>query len=259
MIPRFNLSFVLFLGLTIFTLAFPSFSCKRNLPEKNQRNGSLKISETVPTAYGSDVKYINERFKCPEGMAVHPGHKVQFTWVLTDDGLNIRKKGADRKIEPFCMDVFEYPNKKFALPMVKVSFVKAKKLCQSRGKRLCTEDEWEFACSGKLNLPYSYGAEKIPFRCNTDGVEPGAAEFIVPAGSHPGCKSIYGVFDLNGNVSEWVDQVEQQNKGVIRGGTAWHSIEYGQSCFSRHLHPVTDDSWIDDGFRCCSEAIPRND
>ena len=82
---------------------------------------------------------------------------------------------------------------------------------------------------------------------------------IVPSGSHPGCYNRWGVFDLNGNVSEWVGSINHRPDGsiaVLRGGTAWPGEDYGQDCFTRHAHPIFDAHWPDDGFRCCTEPRP---
>ena len=76
------------------------------------------------------------------------------------------------------------------------------------------------------------------------------------------------MFDLNGNVSEWVadswteghgplmrsnDQPEAKGPAhVVRGGTMWSQTPYGQSCASSHGH-AGDSRFNDDGFRCCAD------
>ena len=60
----------------------------------------------------------------------------------------------------FCMDRYEWPNQKGELPGLLVSWTDAEKECEAKGKRLCTEDEFNFACEGEEMLPYTYGYER---------------------------------------------------------------------------------------------------
>ena len=56
----------------------------------------------------------------------------------------------------FCIDRFEYPNKKGEYPLIYVNWFDSKKLCESDGKRLCNEEEWTFACEGEDATPYPW-------------------------------------------------------------------------------------------------------
>ena len=92
---------------------------------------------------------------------------------------------------------------------------------------------------------------------------------LAASGSHEGCRTSEGVYDLNGNLSEWVSDgyqgaPEPFNRSatpdpatwrVLRGGTMWNLTFYGQECLSRHGHEVTFLN-MDDGFRCCADASP---
>ncbi len=49
-----------------------------------------------------------------------------------------------------------------------MSWVDAKKQCEDIGKRLCTEEEFNFACEGEAMLPYTYGYERDAAKCNID-------------------------------------------------------------------------------------------
>src|SRR5205085_153426 len=68
----------------------------------------------------------------------------------------------------FCVDRYEWPNEKGTLPALLVSWVDARKQCEALDKRLCTEDEFNFACEGEDMLPYTYGYERDPKKCNID-------------------------------------------------------------------------------------------
>src|SRR5689334_13259428 len=48
----------------------------------------------------------------------------------------------------FCIDRWEAPNQLGEKPLVMQSAVLAESWCAKKGKRLCTEDEWDTACEG---------------------------------------------------------------------------------------------------------------
>lgn len=219
---------------------------------KNNTEESIALEALDPDPVLTSLEKAEiSRHHCPEGMVAVLGGVIKTDWRF-NDGKAIPIAGNPRKVTTFCMDIYEYPNIRHVAPKTKVNFFESKKLCELAGKRLCTEDEWELACAGEQNRRYTYGNDRQPWRCNTDGLKAGSCSGIAPAGSFPGCRNKYGVYDLNGNVSEWVDR-QENNGAVLRGGTGWEA-EYGQSCFSRHIHPPETDNYCDDGFRCCKNG-----
>ena len=167
-------------------------------------------------------------------------------------------------LKSFCMDRYEFPNQKGVVPLVKVQWEKARILCQSADKRLCSEAEWEYACRGQKKRLYSYGNKRRVGMCNSDIPRPQEKVLPSPSGSFPECQSPEGVFDLNGNVSEWVEddwrdfdhnqkrwKSQKEGHKTLRGGTMWSQTHYGQDCTSRHGHHRNTWHNRDDGFRCC--------
>jgi hypothetical protein len=67
----------------------------------------------------------------------------------------------------FCIDKREYTPPGQELPQNWASFEIASQACQSLGKRICTDSEWNFACEGEEMRPYPYGYERKPV-CNQD-------------------------------------------------------------------------------------------
>jgi eukaryotic-like serine/threonine-protein kinase len=170
--------------------------------------------------------------------------------------------------DSFCIDVYEFPNERGALPMPNISWRGARDLCVDRGKRLCTSAEWERACRGPKDLAYPYGTTFDKEACNTplEGWVDGSSYLYAPAGSFPRCRTSEGVFDLDGNVSEWVADETECPEGdpyfedlscrLIRGGTMWKA-DYGFGCTSTHDHGETE-AYLDDGFRCCRALAGRD-
>lgn len=67
-----------------------------------------------------------------------------------------------------CLDRYEAPNQAGALPLVMYDFNESEAWCGARGKRLCFDDEWSFACGGAAGTTYPYGETYDSGACNTD-------------------------------------------------------------------------------------------
>jgi formylglycine-generating enzyme required for sulfatase activity len=122
----------------------------------------------------------------------------------------------DVALGEFQMDVYPYPNEPNKPALVNVTWEKAKQLCEERGKRLCTEMEWERACKGPKNLTYMWGNGFKTKRCD------GQKDLL--NGARPECKTEFGVMDMVGGAMEWTasewERGTPSGHKVVRGARA---------------------------------------
>ncbi len=187
-----------------------------------------------------------------------------------DKWLSIAKDVPTQNIHT-CMDRFEYPNRKNEYPIIMVSWYEARDACKNEGKRLCSEDEWTYACEGEEATPYPSGYSREASECVNDRpwkkfddqalmprTTPRAMAELdrlwqgQPSGSRAACKSKAGVYDMTGNVDEWTkSSIAGERPSVLKGGY-WGPVR-------TRCRPATkahDEShtFYQQGFRCCADA-----
>jgi formylglycine-generating enzyme required for sulfatase activity len=131
-------------------------------------------------------------------------------------------------------------------PMNCISFEEAAAYCKWSGKRVPTEEQWEYAARGHEARAFPWG-HQAPGPRLVNGCDDGCAraarrpvenlgpqlagddgwEATSPVGAYPEGVSVFGAFDMAGNVAEWVDapfcpygqSVCGTGSRVIRGGS----------------------------------------
>ena len=244
----------------------------------NQR-ASAPADETTPATVAPE-SCVKAR-SCPEGMVDVAGEYCPSVlhrcvrWINEASDRCAEYERTSRCFgEPtpkrFCIDRFEYPNQLGALPEVGMTWEDATAKCASLGKRLCTSSEWTLACEGPNRYPYPEGYDRGACNYDRPYIMPDDAAFRNPAtrpqeiqrlsqsepsGTRGECVSHYGVYDMTGNVDEWVvneqgSRLDRPYESGLKGGY-WGPVR-------NRCRPMTVDhnAWhagYQIGFRCCAD------
>lgn len=224
-----------------------------------QRKDEAK--EGAPSASASDAR-IGPPLGPP---AERPTPRVGMAWIsagalVAGTPLDRLPRVADEEmtgeqliLDGFYIDRFPFPNEEGAIPVTGVSQREARALCEERGKRLCSELEWERACKGPDNRTYEYGETYRASVCDT-----GRLAKLRPSGLSPACQSDFGVRDMHGSAFEWTDSGWGRggtgDEVTLRGGNDRRGELVARCANARPADPETRSGTI--GFRCC--AGPRN-
>jgi formylglycine-generating enzyme len=159
------------------------------------------------------------------------------------------------------------------VPQAYVPYPVAKRACENAGKRLCREDEWVTACRGQADTKFPYGDTFERSKCNVWGyIHPGVAlhqgasfghrdprlnlvvdgdrPLVHLTGAMPTCQSRWGadgVYDMVGNVDEWVDG----DRPEFVGGFYARSTSNGCEARVTNHAPMYYDYSL--GVRCCRD------
>jgi hypothetical protein len=140
-------------------------------------------------------------------------------------------------------------------PVNCVDWNQASAYCRWKGKRLPTDDEWEWAArGGKAGSAYPWGnAPPAGQLCWSDG-DPGARRGgTCPVGAFAQGDSPSGIRDLAGNVWEWTATSRWSPVGrVIRGG-GWADTSASSVAAASALEPEVRRRAADLGFRCARD------
>jgi len=193
----------------------------------------------------------------------------------------------ERDNQSFCIDRFEAPNIQGAKPFTARTALEGQAWCEAQAKELCSDVMWEQTCQGEDLQPFPYGMQYRPGVCNDDKIwrvpnwsliakfdpanpekNPDALKHVMQlnqserSGERQQCQSQDGVFDLTGNVAEWVVNTKRRGSSTdgkinpfVMKGCYWSKCLHGKppSCaFTNPNHAASFRSY-EAGFRCCKK------
>jgi len=228
---------------------FMEGACYGDVSTRHSKNHA---SETffLKTYYIDKTEVTNAMYKAfLDSSHYIPGDLTNFLKHWVKSGKNIEK--------PW---LWNYPDSLANHPVVWVSHDDARAYAQWYGKRLPTEEEWQYAAQGADLLNWPWGNEFDESKCN------GNSESTMPVGSYTDGASPFGCLDMAGNVWEWNYKVWDDGHTrftLLRGGSyfktdgsLWYPSSGAQGCEVHEkmllLYPGLD-RCANIGFRCVAD------
>lgn len=285
-------------GIVLIALAV-IFGQKLIIPNTGSTPSSLPIPPTEMDApiSPSDIPVItpptDTRF--PVEMVTVP----KGSFIMGADNKDVMERPAHRvDLKAYFIDKYEVTNKQYQVcvdargcnepvdfgsktrpsyygnddfgdyPVVNVSWEMARSYCEWRGARLPTEAEWEKAARGVDERTYPWGEGGVD--CDKANYNACTGKDTSPVDKHAPGQSPYGVFDMAGNVWEWVADRYQENyystiganssnpsgpdegsERVIRGGSWFNSSKSLYTTLRNFSDPSKTYNYV--GFRCAKD------
>jgi len=142
-----------------------------------------------------------------------PVTNAQFAVFLRES--NYHPKHTENFLKHW--DAGQFPSGKADHPVVWVDLDDARAYAAWAGKRLPTEEEWQFAAQGPDGREYPWSGGLRAGVCNL-----GETGDTTPVNNFPAGKSPYGCYDMCGNVWQWTESERDDSRTrfcMIRGGS----------------------------------------
>jgi len=195
----------------------------------------------------------------PERVYASRGFLMDMTEVTNEEYfLFVLQTGHRAPVNPFWSGRDLRPGVEL-LPVTHVNAKDAEAFAAWAGKRLPTEDEWEYAARWVDGRTYPWGstfpgpenpaAQTVEVtRIKSAGTNPFPS--LRPVGTLPSGASPFGIHDLAGNVWEWTTTVAEGRR-ILKGGSFLSNLNAARS--SNRLTDDPDLLHPDVGFRCVKD------
>jgi formylglycine-generating enzyme required for sulfatase activity len=187
----------------------------------------VKVNQQLAAAQQEELQALAQRGALPpEGMVLIPAGEFLMG---AEDGLPDARPARRLYLSSYWIDKYEVTNARYRTcvqsgvcsppkdlrafdasqhaqhPVTNLTWGQARTFCQWSGRRLPTEAEWEKAARGTDGRRYPWGntLKVVRSRLKERDLKSGS-NGALSVGSQPETVSPYGVFDLVGNVWEWV-------------------------------------------------------
>jgi formylglycine-generating enzyme required for sulfatase activity len=267
-----------------YSLDVLTFRCASSVPPATVPAASTPEPTPAPVANALPEEIVDEK-----GVTMRLVPAGEFI-MGSENGEDDEKPAHTVTLDDYYMDVYEVTNAQYAacvdagvctapsnsgyrivgvsdFPVTYVDWNQAKSYCEWRGAKVPTEAEWEKAARGTDGRTYPWG----------EGVDCSKANYYsckgskVAVGSYESGKSPYGMYDMAGNVWEWVNdwydgiyyqgspavnpQGPANGTNRVRRGGAWYENENDmRSSFRGQANLLEKSAYI--GFRC-SRLVPE--
>lgn len=256
------------------------FNKSRETNQSNSVNNSVAQTSPKPS---ENKSFTPHSF---EGMAFVSGG--EFTMGRGDGKSEAEKPAHKVTVNPFYMDVYETTNEQYAafikaagvkppaewkngiypasgarFPVVGVNWDDANAYAKWAGKRLPTEEEWEFTARGASNYLYPWGNSWQTGNANAEG----ASQAFMEVGKSKGA-SPFGIYDMSGNAWEWTASdfkpypngklpdafAGKTNLKTIRGGSFEATRDFATTTYRIGWAATGAENYSRTGFRCAKDA-----
>jgi serine/threonine-protein kinase len=223
----------------------------------------------------------------PPGMAYVPGGEFMMGSEIGDE---LERPPHSVSVNAFFIDLYEVTNEEYKefieatghkapqgwsnghyrpgtarRPVTGVDWDDANAYAEWKGKRLPSEEEWEFAARGTDGRRYPWGEQWKAKAANAASTGHAHADKV---GGHPAGVSPFGAYDMVGNVWEWTasdftSYTGGQTSGestdeskVVRGGSYRSRLNEATTTVRRSRPARGGQDYQDVGFRCARDITP---
>ncbi len=256
-------------------------SSRATSSERGDVEGTSRVLEGyAPETFASELSESAAR--CPVDMSLVGGRVCVDRWEASLVHLVHDADGNhEQAMTPFeSVDKtagYRAVSRPGVVPQGYISGVEAESACRASGKRLCTAGEWEQGCRGPSGSQFPYGNERRSHVCNDDVrakhpvIEAVSAaglprdrtwkegmnlplinqlpDSLLPTGDRSECVTADGLYDMVGNLHEWVADAD----GTFRGGYYMDTTQNGDGCSYQTTAHDFDYHDYSTGFRCCAD------